>query len=207
LKKLISLSLTLVILTFFGCSTCQNTEITISNIDYPSYLEIVKRNDWGWKKLDKQKPIHKIKYVTLHHGGEEFAKDKDVIKYLQNLQSWSRAEKNWIDNPYHFMIDLEGKIYETRPIEYPGDTNTKYDPTGHALICVMGNYEIQKISKQQLESVAKLSAFLCKTYNVPVENIKAHKDYVETLCPGEDFYKYLSDGTIIEMVKNKLATK
>ncbi len=190
--------------TLVGCYSNLSKEITISEASYPNELQIIKRNDWGWKKLDKQKPIHKIKYITLHHGGEEFSKDKDVIKYLQNLQSWSRTEKKWIDIPYHFMIDLDGNIYETRPIEFAGDTNTKYDPTGHALINVMGNYEVQKISEEQLDAVANLSAYLCKTYNISVEEVKAHKDYTETLCPGKDFYKYLEDGSLRKIIDDIL---
>ena len=114
------------------------------------------------------------------------------------------AEKNWIDIPYHFMIDMDGKIYETRPINYPGATNTEYDPTGHALICVMGNYENQIISEDQLAAVVNLSAFLAKLYNFTPDNIKGHKDYTETLCPGKDLYRYLEDGTIRAKVTEKL---
>ena len=113
-------------------------------------------------------------------------------------------EKNWIDIPYHFMIDPAGKIYETRPINYPGATNTDYDPTGHALICVMGNYENQIISEAQLAAVVDLSAFLAKLYNVSPDDIKGHKDYTETLCPGQDLYRYLEDGTINTEVAEKL---
>jgi len=121
------------------------------------------------------------------------------------LQKWSRSEKKWIDIPYHFMIDLDGKIYEARPINLPGDTNTEYDPTGHALIEVMGNYEIQEFSENQMKSLVALSAFLAKEFNVPVSDIKSHKDYSEmTVCPGKNIYKYFEDGTILKQIEEKL---
>lgn len=163
-------------------------------------IDIVTRADWGWVALTDTIPTHEIKYITIHHGGEDFPKDKDVIKYLIGLQSWSRSDKNWIDNPYHYMIDLEGNIYEARPIEYPGDTNTDYDVRGHALICVMGNYENQILSETQFEKLALLTATLADKYDVPAELIKSHKDYTETLCPGEDLYRYLEDGSLLKRV-------
>ncbi len=98
------------------------------------------------------------------------------------------------------MIDLKGKIYEARPIEYPGDTNTDYDVRSHALICVMGNYEHQILSETQFEQLAFLTANLADKYEVSAEDIKSHKDYTETLCPGKDLYRYLEDGSLLKRV-------
>jgi len=197
----------LALLLLSGCSANLTKDIEITELNYPKELNVVKRSDWGWKPLTSKIKQHKIKYITLHHGGVKFTEEEDPVKYIRHLQDWSRAKKHWIDIPYHFMIDLDGKIYETRPINYPGDTNTSYDPTGHALICVMGNYEVQKINKKQLRAVVKLSAFLAKKYNVSVDNIKGHKDYAVTLCPGKDFYKYIQDGTLKERIKALLNSK
>jgi len=163
-------------------------------------LKMVTRAEWGWVPLTDSIPVHEIKYVTIHHGGEDFPEDKDVIKYLKGLQSWSQTSKNWIDNPYHYMIDLKGEIYEVRPIKYPGDTNTDYDVRGHALICVMGNYENQILSETQFEQLATLTAYLADKYDVSQDRIKSHKDYTETLCPGKDLYRYLEDGSLLARV-------
>ena len=194
------------IITGFILLGCSSTEIiktvNISEHEYPDDLIVVKRNDWGWVPFDRIVPQHKINKITIHHGGEYFAENKDMIQYLRNLQSWSRREKKWSDNPYHFMIDLKGNIYEARPINIPGDTNTDYDVTGHALICVVGNYEEQKIKEVQLNSLAKLTAFLKQKYNVSYNDIKTHRDYTETLCPGKDLYKYFEDGSFLKMVES-----
>ncbi|KAA3613759.1 MAG: N-acetylmuramoyl-L-alanine amidase [Calditrichaeota bacterium] len=164
---------------------------------FPAELEVVTRKAWKWKKIKGDVPIpQEIKKITIHHGGEEFSPEKDPVQYLLNLQNWSRNEKKWVDIPYHFMIDLQGKIYEARPLAYPGDTNTSYDPTGHALICVMGNYEVQTLSEVQLQAVVDLTAYLAQSYNLTIRDIGGHKDYTETLCPGKDLYRYLEDGTI-----------
>jgi hypothetical protein len=188
-----------------GCAN-RNLEESkeILQLNYPLGLGVVPREQWGWQAGEQTLPHHTINKITIHHGGEDFAVDKDPVQYLRGLQRWSRSEKKWIDIPYHFMIDLKGTIYETRPINLPGDTNTGYDVRGHALICVMGNYENQILSRQQLTSLINLTAFLAKRFDVSPDSIKGHKDYSETLCPGKDLYRYLRDGTIVKGVKEKL---
>lgn len=168
--------------------------------------EITTKEQWGGKEHFADMPEHSISHITIHHGGVELKADKDPQQYMRNLQRFSMEEKKWMDIPYHYTIDLTGKIYECRPIQYPGDTNTEYDPTGHALINVAGNYEIQKISEAQLKSIIGLTAWLAEKYNVPIENIAGHKDYSKmTVCPGKDLYKYLEDGTIVKGVAKILA--
>ncbi|PIQ10096.1 MAG: N-acetylmuramoyl-L-alanine amidase [Ignavibacteriales bacterium CG18_big_fil_WC_8_21_14_2_50_31_20] len=180
-------------------------KINILELNYPEEFGVITRSDWGWLPLENTKDEAKITKITIHHGGVEVSADKDPIESIRNLQKWSRSEKKWIDIPYHFMIDLDGKIYEARPINLPGDTNTEYDPTGHALIEVMGNYEIQEFSENQMKSLVALSAFLAKEFNIPVSDIKSHKDYSEmTVCPGKNIYKYFEDGTILKQIEEKL---
>ncbi len=198
-------SLLIILFWIFGCSQLKQREFVITELDYPDALAVITRAQWGSLSLNDTLPQHQISKITIHHGGVDYPEGKDPVMHIRNLQEWSMSdEKNWIDIPYHFMIDMDGKIYETRPINYPGATNTTYDPTGHALICVMGNYENQIISEDQLAAVVKLSAFLTKLYNVNLDDIKGHKDYAETACPGLDLYRYLEDGTIRSRVAEKL---
>ena len=164
-------------------------------------FNIIPRKAWGWTPPPFTLKPQKIKRITIHHGGILFKKDEDPVKYIRHLQEWSRTEKHWMDIPYHYMIDLDGKIYEARELKYPGDTNTTYNPRGHALICVMGNYEIQKPTQRQIDALAWLCAKLALKYHVPLDSIKAHKDYAETLCPGKNLYRYLQEGSLKKEIK------
>jgi len=198
----------ILILSFFLLNNCNQESKNLKDAqEYPADLNIQTREQWGWKPIKQKPEIHDINKITIHHSGVEFKKDEDPVQYLRNLQDWSRSEKGWIDIPYHFMIDLDGNIYEARPIQYPGDTNTDYEVRGHALICVMGNYEIQTLSQRQLDQLIKLTAFLAEKYHVPVDSIKGHKDYAETACPGKNLYRYIEDGTIRNRVQEILKNK
>jgi hypothetical protein len=157
---------------------------------------IVSVVQWGGTAADPALARrHQITHITLHHQGEPFPQGKDPVNYLRKLQAWSRSTKRWLDIPYHYVIDLEGRIYEGRKLEYAGDTNTEYDPTGHALIEVVGNFEEVEPNRKQLDAVVDLMTLLAAKYEVPVERIAGHKDHsAQTVCPGANLYRYLQDG-------------
>ncbi len=192
----------IVFLLLIGCSASKNTNFL--ELDYPGNFKVIKRAEWGSIPIDTSYKTHEIEYITIHHGGVEFTDQENASQHVKNLQNWSRSEKKWIDIPYHFMIDLEGNIYEARPINIPGDTNTEYDPTNHVLIEVMGNYEIQELSDTQLKSMIDLTKYLMGRFEVSVEKVKTHKDYSSmTVCPGKNIYKFFEDGTIYEALQEK----
>ena len=165
--------------------------------------------DWGGTPADPARARrHTITHITLHHQGEPFKPGTDPRQYLRNLQTWSRNTKGWLDIPYHYVIDLEGKTYAARDIAYAGDTNTEYDPSGHALIEVVGNFEEVEPNQAQLDAVVDVMAMLAKKYGVPVERIASHRDHSDkTVCPGANLYRYVQSGYFREKVAARLANK
>ena len=151
---------------------------------------------------------HAITSITLHHQGLAFPRGKDPQQYLRDLQSWSRKTRGWIDVPYHYVIDLDGNTYAGRDIRFAGDTNTNYDPAGHALIEVVGNFEDVEPNPAQLDAVARLMATLATRYNVPVNAIRGHRDVAPgTECPGKNLYRYLQNGYFHAQVRALLAAR
>jgi len=155
---------------------------------------IITQRDWGGAPADSGR-LHQIQSITLHHEGESFPPGKDPIEYLRTLQSWSRTTKHWSDIPYHYIIDLNGRVYEGRPIRFAGDTNTDYDPAGHALVCVVGNFEEVEPNEKQLRAVVNVFAWLCRKYRLTPDKINGHRDVATgTVCPGKNLYHYLQNG-------------
>lgn len=139
---------------------------------------------------------HKITHITVHHTGVKQTPSRDFVDKLRGLQTWSQREDSlatgqvkpqWADIPYHFYIDWEGKTAECRPIEFPGDTNTNYDTTGHALVVVEGLFPDDYLGYVQKKSLRNIVTWLSIQYNVPPENIQSHRDMApgQTDCPGE----------------------
>jgi hypothetical protein len=152
---------------------------------------------------------HEITHVTLHHTGsvEPLRPADDPVQKLRGLQSWGASDRNWWDVPYHFLIDLDGTVYEGRDWRYMGETNTTYDPAGHFLISVIGNYAKQEATPAQVSAIADLMAWAITRFDLPLDRIGGHYNYAETSCPGEHLRTYLEDGTLRKMVEERVATE
>lgn len=149
---------------------------------------------------------HRITHVTLHHTGDArtLEPEENPAVRLRNLQAWGARERNWWDVPYHFLMGLEGQVYEGRDFRFMGETNTAYNPEGHFLISIIGNYERQEPTRAQLESIADMMAWAVAEFDLPLERIGGHYDYAQTGCPGQHLRKYLEDGTFERMVAERL---
>ena len=177
--------------------SCSSSE-SVEKLPEPKVIPV---EEWGGNPPTGTMPEHEITHVTIHHSGVEYPEDRNPEEYMRSLQRFSVEDKNWIDIPYHFCIDPDGKIFQARPLKFPGDTNTEYDPTGHALINVIGNFEIQEVTQEQLDATIYLTAWLAQQYEVPTDSIATHKDYSDnTSCPGEDLYQYFEDGSFVGQV-------
>jgi hypothetical protein len=169
---------------------------------------IVPASEWGSKPQaipDARK--HVPKYITIHHAGVLWKAGDDPVKKLQGLQSWGQRDKKWPDLPYHFLIAPDGRIFEGRPVTYEPETNTTYKTTGHLGVELWGDFEKQRPSREQVESLVKLVAWLATEYKVDPKDIGGHKDRAETDCPGRDLYRYFQDGQLMGWIKGAMAGK
>ena len=153
--------------TWFTSTLCVSILAVVGGCAAPSKpveapLRVIPVAEWGGSAMSAESVAvakkHTPQWITLHHGGVAFLRDKDPKQYLRNLQSWSRGTRKWADIPYHYLIDLDGNVYEGRDVNYAGDTNTEYDPTGHALIVVLGNFGEVDPNPAQLSAVTATTA-------------------------------------------------
>jgi N-acetyl-anhydromuramyl-L-alanine amidase AmpD len=163
---------------------------------------ILHRDEWGAKPPVGEGKKHKIEFITIHHTAVKQRIDLSLEAKLKNLQAFSqrddklasgKAKPAWFDIPYHYYISVDGRIGEGRPIEFAGDTNTEYDPAGHALIVLEGSFGSEEPTASQIDSLKKMVAWLSKTYKIKGEKIGGHRDYAETGCPGANLEKLLPE--------------
>lgn len=163
---------------------------------------IISRAEWGANKPVGEGKKHKIEFITIHHTGTNQRADILTSTKMRNLQAFSQREDKlasgktkpaWFDIPYHFYIAVDGRIAEGRELKYVGDTNTEYDPAGHALVVLEGNFNKDQPNAAQVESLKQMVAWLARKHKVPGANIKGHSDYAKTVCPGENLKKLLPE--------------
>jgi N-acetyl-anhydromuramyl-L-alanine amidase AmpD len=171
----------------------------------PAAPAIVAVEAWGGHSAPSAEAAQRITHITLHHQGEIWQPGTDIQAYLRHLQQWSRETKHWADIPYHYVIGPDGRIYAARPLAQAGDTNTEYDPRGHALVMLVGNFEEQQPTAAQLQAAVELTAWLAREHGLGPEAIASHKDYShQTVCPGRNFYAYLESGWFRAEVAKRL---
>jgi hypothetical protein len=174
--------------------------------------DIISRKDWQAKDPIVEAKEHTVRFITIHHTATKQKEGVSIEKKMRNLQNFSQTESRlasgklkpaWSDVPYHFYIAADGKIAEGRELIFVGDTNTDYNPTGHALIVLEGSFDTEEPTAAQQNALPALAAWLASQYNVPTADIKAHNDYASTACPGKNLKKLLPSiqDKVWEMVK------
>jgi N-acetylmuramoyl-L-alanine amidase len=207
-SRLSVLKVALSVLVLYVCGSGvygdSETAQTQPEIEKPATITAAQ---WGSEPLvipDDRKQVPE--FITIHHAGVDWKAGSDPYEKIRNLQAWGKKTvedggKGWPDLPYHFLISPDGRIFEGRPVEYEPETNTNYDVQGHIGVQLWGNFETQRISPRQVDSVVRLVAWLSQEYGVEDALIGGHRDVAEgTSCPGADCYRYLEDGQLLGWV-------
>ncbi len=156
-------------------------------------LEVIGRDGWRAAAVSGSFVSHVPERITIHHTAVALDQNREAPGRIRGHQRFHQETKGWPDLAYHFMIDRDGNVYEGRPVDVRGDTATEYDPTGHLLPCLEGDYDSQQPTDGQLESLVRLMAWMVSSFGVPVETIGGHRDHASTTCPGEAVYPLLDD--------------
>ncbi len=148
--------------------------------------------------------MRKIDLLVIHHS----ASSRKIYQDINTIRKEHKM-RGYIDIGYHKVIYPNGEIHQGRPDAMNGaHCYSKYYKNSWGVnrrslgICVIGNFEIEKPTAEQLESLIKACVILCKRHNINPKNIKGHRDFMATACPGKNLYSLLPD--IIKEVEKKL---
>lgn len=153
---------------------------------------IVTRSEWGARPPRcefERNPC--INAVTVHHTAtsNEYSDAREVVRAIQRYHQDSRG---WCDIGYHFLIDRDGVIYEGRPLWAVG-AHVRGRNVGNVGVALIGNYEEAQVSERQMAALVELVSWLVKEHGVPLGNIRGHRDYASTACPGRHAYARLRE--------------
>ncbi|MBX9568013.1 MAG: peptidoglycan recognition protein family protein [Candidatus Obscuribacterales bacterium] len=167
---------------------------------------IVTPAEWGSNPHpipDDKKQIPQ--WITIHHAGELWHYGEDPAEFVRRMQIWGQnrpklekppRDTYWPDLPYHFLIAPDGRIFQGRPVTYEPESNTKYPLNGNIGVEMMGDFNVQRPSMEQLSACVALTAWLLQEHKIAVDKVRTHQDVApgQTDCPGKDFYRYIKDG-------------
>jgi hypothetical protein len=184
------------LMTLAGCAPAMRT------VEVAPGTPLLTRAEWGGAPAAGAMREHRIHFITIHHTAGRRNTERSLPEKMRALQQFSqcacplgdgRVKEPWADTPYHFYVDHLGAVAEGRDARYAGDTNTAYDPAGHLLIVLEGNFEEEEPTAAQMETLRRLVNHFRSVYDVPAERIGGHKDHAPTLCPGEHLYRLIPE--------------
>jgi hypothetical protein len=138
-----------------------------------------------------------IKLLTVHHTALQVTGDeRSAVERMRALYTYHSNSRGWGDIGYHYVIDEFGQAYEGRA---GGDGVVG----GHAYcanvgtigIALMGSFELEKPTQEQMTALKELLALLSAKYRIDLKKdvmfhgkkfpvIVRHGDLVTTTCPG-----------------------
>lgn len=163
--------------------------------DVPAGVRYLPRGEWGARPPLKEPPLHVPSRITIHHTATQIDPARPLADKMRSLQQFSQTEgalatgqrkPAWADVPYHFYVAADGEVAEGRELRYVGDSNTPYDPTGHLLIVVEGNFDVEQPTPAQLQALDRLVQAFSAQWRISGSRVAGHGDYASTRCPGRN---------------------
>ncbi len=150
-----------------------------------------------WKRTYSKK----VTALVVHHTAIQVTGDtRSGVERMRALYLYHSQNRGWGDIGYHYIVDENGNIFE-------GKSGGPFVVAGHAYcnnvntvsVALLGNFEIEQPSQEQMKSLQWLLSDLAGTYDIDVTKnvtfhgkkmpaIVGHRDLLQTDCPG--YYAY-----------------
>jgi hypothetical protein len=187
-------------------ATTSTTTTTTTTVVPAVLIEALCRQSWGAAEPSGEFTTHTIERMTVHHTARLLSDNRNAPAAVRGHQRFHQGpERGWADIAYHFIIDLEGNVYECRPVDAVGDTGTNYDPTGHFLVCCEGDFNTQELPAAQQAALIDVLAWASEQFDVAGDTIRGHRDVASTSCPGDNLYTLIESGELAAAVDARVA--
>lgn len=115
-------------------------------------------------------------YIILHHAAASEAS-------VTSIHNW-HLQRGWMGIGYHFYVRKDGSIYRGRDEDTIGAHTDGYNSRSIG-VCAEGNFEVEIMPDVQKQAIIELLRELKRKY--PNAQIKRHKDFAATACPGKNY--------------------
>jgi hypothetical protein len=143
------------------------------------------------------------KYIVIHHsatpsgGAAKFDRDHrergfDELGYDFVIGNGTETRNGQIEVGPRWVKQKWGAHAKT--------PDNRYNEFGIG-ICLVGNFDVQRPTAEQVRSLARLTAYLMRTYHIPANRVLGHGDTKPTDCPG----RHLDVAVIRRMAMQMLA--
>jgi len=150
---------------------------------------LVRRAQWNAAPADPRnmrRSAPRWNWITVHHSvftsdGDSLAASLDTVQRIQRVHM---DNEDYADIGYHYLIDRQGRVIEGRSLRWQGAHAGGTNNVGNVGICLLGNFEIERPTAAALRSLERLIVELQRELRIPRQNVRPHRDWKETECPG-----------------------
>ena len=124
-------------------------------------------------------PLKQVKFIAVHHSQRKIDSSKRIKDFHIKIRGWE-------DIGYHFLIGKNGKLYKGRSEKFIGAHVYGHNKNSIG-ICLIGNFDEEQPTKQQIQNLIKFLKQKTKEYKIPTKNIFGHREFpnVTKTCPGK----------------------
>lgn len=132
-------------------------------------------------------------YVVIHHSGTDSGSVESI--HRAHRQRKDAQGNPWLGIGYHFVIGngsgmRDGEVQSTfrwnQQIHGAHSGSQVHNANGIG-VCLIGNFEQDVPTNNQLQAVEKLISQLATRYNIPARLVIGHRHVKPTACPGKNF--------------------
>lgn len=127
--------------------------------------------------------MKKIKEIILHCSATPEGKDFKA----SDIDRWHKAI-GWKCIGYNYVIDLDGKIEDGRPLEMTGAHTIGHNKNSIG-ICYIGGCDLKNKAKdtrtvEQKQSLYLLVYQLLNLYGLSIKDVHCHNEFAAKACPS-----------------------
>lgn len=166
-------------------------------------LGVISRASWGARAASCSTAESSKWRMAIHHTASLPTSGGSVAERVRQIQAYSMDTRGFCDIPYHFLLGIDGSVYEGRVIDTLGG-HTSGNNSGNAGLSAVGCFHASDCPDggssppdAMLYSLSRMVAALSSEYGISVDadHVKGHRDHsgASTACPGEHLYARLGD--------------
>ncbi|HEY9649249.1 MAG TPA: N-acetylmuramoyl-L-alanine amidase [Coleofasciculaceae cyanobacterium] len=168
---------------------------------------VISAKDWGAKPPKQWSPETRPQYLVIHHTATPNSPNdlsKGTVEGARNLaRSLQKAHMDgfgWADSGHNFLNTTGGVLLEGRNGSLDAIKRGRCVRSAHAGsakgnespgIENEGTFITYQMSAKQWNSLVELCASICSSCKIDPDNIRGHRDFSPTQCPGDWLYSQL----------------
>ncbi len=173
----------------------------------PFTASVISAKDWGSKPPKQWQPQTRPQYIVIHHTATPNPPNDISRGTLDGAKNFARSIQKahmdgfgWVDSGHNFLNTTGGYLLEGRQgslaaikqgrcvrSAHAGNTTGNESPG----IENEGTFNTYQMREQQWESLVELCVSICFSCRIDPDNIKGHRDFSPTQCPGDWLYSQL----------------